>query len=264
MAKEDFCFTFYDGDAARDVAHMDRTERGGYFDLVISQRKFGKLSLDRIKKTLGKDFESIWESIEIVLSKDDEGFYFIEWLENSLAKMRKHSGFQSINGKKGGRPAKNKPNENPNESELNPNESQKKPLGNENGNEYGNIDEEDKGGVGEKGGQDPNKFYPDASLHGVELSSTEFELTITYLENVCSKEFKNTTLKNQWLAPPEIERQWKGFKIQYFTGKQEYDAWSDVIQHFRDWLKRAIQKDKSDYGTTHRRGIKENSASFIP
>ena len=40
---------------------------------------------------LGKDFESVWGAIEITLIKDEEGNYFIEWLENSEIKAKKQS-----------------------------------------------------------------------------------------------------------------------------------------------------------------------------
>lgn len=152
MAKEDFCFTYYDGDAARDKAHMNRLERGGYEDLITSQRKFGHLSLLLIKKTLGGDFEDIWEALEIILKKDEEGKYFVEWLENSIIKMKKQSVHQSENGSKGGRPKKAA--ENPNETQpITQTPNKKKPLENEDGNEdedeNRNINEY-KGGAGEK------------------------------------------------------------------------------------------------------------------
>ncbi|MEP7111365.1 MAG: hypothetical protein ABI760_25440 [Ferruginibacter sp.] len=143
MAKEDFCFNYYDGDASRDMAHMNRLERGAYNDFIISQRKFGHLSLELIKKTMGNDFNEVWVALEIILMKDGEDKYFIEWLENSIKKMKKQSGHQSENGKKGGRPkSETKANRNPNESQT----CEKiKPLGN--GYE---IENEFKGGVGEK------------------------------------------------------------------------------------------------------------------
>jgi thioesterase domain-containing protein len=100
MAKEDFCFTYYDGDALRDMSHMNRLERGAYNDLVLQIRKFGRITLEQIKKILGKDFESCWDSIELVLKKDADGKFFIEWLEMSLKKMRAHAKIQSQNGKK--------------------------------------------------------------------------------------------------------------------------------------------------------------------
>jgi hypothetical protein len=143
VAKEDFCFTYYDGDAARDMAHMNRLERGGYSDLIVSQRKFGHLSLALIKKTLGSDFELVWDAIQIVLKIDDDGKYYIEWLENSVQKMKRQSLKQSANGKKGGRP---KANKNPNETQT---QSQEKPLGNENGYGNENRTESTEGGVGE-------------------------------------------------------------------------------------------------------------------
>lgn len=139
MAKEDFCYTHYDGDEARDMAHMNRLERGCYTDIRVFQRKVGHLTLDQIKKVLSKDFIECWPAIEIIMKQDDQGKYFIDWLENSLTRARKHSSKQSDNGKNGGRPRKNKPNENPNESQTiptnNPTESQKKPLEDGDGNE---------------------------------------------------------------------------------------------------------------------------------
>lgn len=91
MAKEDFCFTYYDGDAARDKAHMSRLERGAYDDIISAQRKRGHLSIDDIKKVLSKDFESCWESLEWVLEKDEEGKYFIQWVDKSVSDMKKNS-----------------------------------------------------------------------------------------------------------------------------------------------------------------------------
>lgn len=145
MAKEDFCFTYYDGDATRDTSHMNRLQRGGYHDLVIGQRKFGRMRLDQIKMILGQDFDQVWPPISMVMKSDGE-FYYIEWLDNSIEKMRLHSHHQSVNGRKGGRPPKNNPNEseskpngNPNESDplfyINPNQSEKKPLEDGDGNE---------------------------------------------------------------------------------------------------------------------------------
>lgn len=91
MAKEDFCFTYYDGDAARDKAHMNRLERGAYDDIISAQRKRGHLTLDDIKKVLSGDFEKCWSSLEWILLKDSEQKYFIEWVDKSLEKMRRQS-----------------------------------------------------------------------------------------------------------------------------------------------------------------------------
>lgn len=138
MAKEDFCFTFYDGDATRDASHMNRLERGAYYDLIIAQRKFGRLTIDQIKKVLGKDFDAVWSALELSLVVAD-GFYFIDWIEKSIEQSRRHSRHQSENGKKGGRPPKEKPDGKPDESQpkpnLNPTESEKKPLEDGDGNE---------------------------------------------------------------------------------------------------------------------------------
>lgn len=91
MAKEDFCFTYYDGDAARDKAHMTRLERGAYDDIISAQRKRGHLSLDDVKRVLSKDFEECWASLEWILKKDAEQKFFIEWVDRSIEKMRANS-----------------------------------------------------------------------------------------------------------------------------------------------------------------------------
>ena len=87
---KDPAFLFYDGDAAKDVSHMNRLERGCYFDLMQAQRKFGRMKLSIIKKILGNDFEVCWESLELVLTYDNH-MYFIEWLENSTIKRAEYS-----------------------------------------------------------------------------------------------------------------------------------------------------------------------------
>jgi hypothetical protein len=97
MAKEDFCFTYYDGDAAKDVAHMNRLERGCYLDILHAQRKRGRLSLPDIKKVLGKDYETCWEAIEWVLKKDEAQQYYLQWLEDSIIKSKAHAKKQKEN-----------------------------------------------------------------------------------------------------------------------------------------------------------------------
>lgn len=106
MAKEDFCFTYYDGDAARDKAHLNRLERGAYDDIISAQRKFGHLTIAHIRKVLSSDFDSCWEALEWILKTDSEGKYFIDWVDESVNKKKAHSNHQAENGKEGGRPPK--------------------------------------------------------------------------------------------------------------------------------------------------------------
>lgn len=88
---KDPAFLFYDGDAARDVSHMNRLERGAYFDLVQAQRKFGGYTTEQVRKILGKDFDEVWPAIELILTKDEEGKYFIEWVKNSIENRKEHA-----------------------------------------------------------------------------------------------------------------------------------------------------------------------------
>lgn len=237
VAKEDFCYTHYDGDEARDMAHMNRLERGAYTDIRVFQRKIGHLSLDQIKKVLSKDFDECWPAIELVLKVDGEGKYYIEWLENSLKRSQVHSKIQSTNGKNGGRPRKNKPNENPDETQIkpkqNPTESQKKPLGDEYGYEY--EKENTEGGTGETlepvidepFSIDPNLPLPTSTLQAAERN--QFAL----------KRSKNTEfLKTQWGVfiaerihdPPEK--------------RMQYRQLSDLTTYFLNWVRNKHPHDK--------------------
>lgn len=174
MAKSDFCFTYYDGDAARDKAHMNRLERGAYDDFISAQRKFGHLSKKIIQKVLSSDFENCWEALELILKVDGTGNFYIEWLEISIKKAAQHSEHQRENGKKGGRP-KSKPKHNPNETQT---ITQKKPL--EDGDGDGNEDEDVKGNGKENEIGDAGK----KSLHVQirELFKTEYKraTSLTY------------------------------------------------------------------------------------
>jgi hypothetical protein len=86
MAKEkrDPAFLFYDGDAARDVSHLNRLERGCYFDLLQAQKKFGGFTLEQARKILGRDFEGCWSALELVLTEEN-GIFFIEWVRDSIS-----------------------------------------------------------------------------------------------------------------------------------------------------------------------------------
>lgn len=87
---KDPAFLFYDGDAARDVSHMNRLERGCYFDIIQAQRKFHGITTEQARKILGKDFEACWGSLELVLTKEND-IYYIGWLRESILKRQEYS-----------------------------------------------------------------------------------------------------------------------------------------------------------------------------
>lgn len=105
---KDPAFLFYPGDAAEDVSHMNRLERGCYFDLIQAQKKFGPLPLPTIQKILGKDFDSCWESIKMCLTYEKD-MYYISWLQDSIEKRKKYSASRSKN-REGSKHAKNEEN----------------------------------------------------------------------------------------------------------------------------------------------------------
>lgn len=107
MAK-DPAFLFYPGDASEDTQFMNRLERGCYFDLLKAQKKFKHFTLEQIKKVLGKDFETCWPALELVLKKEkdmsnicsDMFFYYIEWAHDAIEKRKEFSESRRNNRKK--------------------------------------------------------------------------------------------------------------------------------------------------------------------
>jgi hypothetical protein len=224
MAKQDFCFTYYDGDATRDTAHMNRLERGAYHDLVISQRKFGRLTIDQIKKILSKDFTDCWPAIELIMICED-GKYFIEWLENSIGKMRRQAKFQSENGKLGGRPKK----ESQSKANRKPSQSEKKPLG----NEYG-----DGNGI-------ENVF--------------EFDLKTEIPENVQISAEKNQFTHTKKKNTHFVRSQWKVFLSERMNDPPErkinFKKLTDLTSYFLNWIRNKFPTN----GETHQRTISDNN-----
>lgn len=84
---------------AKDVLHMKRIERGCYYDIIQAQKRFGRLTLEQIKKLLQSDFDKCWPSIELVLSHDND-MYFISSLEQVMEKQKAFAKSRSVNRKK--------------------------------------------------------------------------------------------------------------------------------------------------------------------
>lgn len=95
MAK-DPAFLFYDADAAKDVSHMNRLERGAYFDLIQAQRKFRGYTVEQARKILGRDFDEVWPALELILGQDELGLFYIEWVRESMEKRTKYSEKQRL------------------------------------------------------------------------------------------------------------------------------------------------------------------------
>ena len=86
----DPAFLFYDADAARDVSHMTRLERGCYFDLIQAQKKFYGFTVEQARKILGKDFVDCWPAMELILQTEGDAYY-IEWLRDAMVKRAKNN-----------------------------------------------------------------------------------------------------------------------------------------------------------------------------
>jgi uncharacterized protein YdaU (DUF1376 family) len=155
---KDPAFLFYASDFLGGVSDLTMEERGQYITLLCLQQQKGHLSRKVIGLCLGFDWDKASEDLRKKFVEDEDGLFYNYRLETEIEKRRKFTDKQRDNGKKGGRPknpeeTQTKPIENPND---NPNETL---LENRNRNrnrnriEVENIDENERGGTGERENQ---------------------------------------------------------------------------------------------------------------
>lgn len=90
MAK-DPAFLFYPGDFNEGTQDFTNEEVGAYLRLLLFQFSQGHLPIERIKRKLGQDFESLWPIISEKFMVDENGFYFNQRLENEVNKRKAFS-----------------------------------------------------------------------------------------------------------------------------------------------------------------------------
>jgi len=145
---KDPAFPFYAQDFIMGTIHMEFDDMGRYIKLLAYQWDKGNIPKKRLGLLVGFDWDNLSDDLKEKFT--DEGDFIInDRLERERDKRASFKEKQAENGKKGGRPKKEKPEEsqekpnykpkeNPNH---NPNESQKKPLEDENENENKNESE---------------------------------------------------------------------------------------------------------------------------
>lgn len=87
-------FTFNCKEAAMAVSHMNRLQRGAYFDVLIAQTKFYLISENDLHRILGKDYNKVFDAIKSTLVFEN-GMYYIPWLRSALDKRAKFIKSQS-------------------------------------------------------------------------------------------------------------------------------------------------------------------------
>lgn len=228
MAKQDFCFTYYDGDAARDKAHMNRLERGAYDDLISAQRKFGHLSKEIIQKILSGDFDKCWASLELILKVDQAGKFYIDWLETSIKKAAQHSKLQKEKIDKYWTERKNNGNTTvlpQNNSGINSEYTKEIPL--EDGDVNGNEDEIGKGN--ENGKELPNPTQTACEVFFQQCGKTREEGEIffhhynkkNWVDGAGQKIFNWASLAQEWILNPKTNSNGAGAKIRNISEDQQ-------------------------------------------
>lgn len=130
---KDPAIVFYTSDFMVGVSNLTMEERGQYITLLCLQHQLGHLS----KKTIDLNIPNISKDVIEKFIQDEDGNYFNVRLQYEIEKRSKFIEHQRENGKKGGRPKKEK---NPNKTQKKPNSKPKqKPLEDEDDNDNENI-----------------------------------------------------------------------------------------------------------------------------
>lgn len=211
MAK-DPAMLWYWNDWNGGTLTFSRHLKGCYMDVLSAQFNAGPLSLEEIKTVLGSDF-SAWGTIQKKFTQTSTGLFFNERLEAEKEKRKAFTESRRQNRRK-------------KTYDASYDEHMIAHMENENTNVFKGI-VEGIGGMGEKEegkGWVSNPTYPENSF---ELSEMETGQAIEYVYFLKRKELKKEDINQYWIA----------FQIQHFTGKKYYNDKSDVLSHFRNWIK---------------------------
>ncbi len=237
MAKGDYYFPLYYQRLLSSCTGWKDDELGAYLRLLIYQFDNGGIPDDMEEITrIAPSARKNWPRLAKKFEKNEAGEFINPVMDEIRQSRLKKLETLKTNGARGGRPSK-KPNGFNKEEEKKPNGYENKNqmvIENETNtnmvNGYWLEKEKEEGAEGEK------TIYPDRSLMGIDLEKEDALYAIQYLEITCKKV----------LPEEDVIRQWKAFKIQYFDGTHGYESWADVRQHFRDWLKRSLQKQTNE------------------
>lgn len=255
MAERDPAFLYYDADVALDVQHMNRQERGCYFDLVQMYRRYRGYTMEQLRKILGTDMESCWNALELVLVLDDvTGKYHIPWLRLALAKRAQSSEIQRERIQKywdgvrkaeaeaiaNGETSVKRRKRNGNTTDIprnNIGNTTDIPLENENENK--GIDEV-IGGTGEKGegregvpGDDPATWqegdWNNFNLEGSRLPSAMMEIFVTAFPEYPTQDFKDHPACWQLAYQIADLKGWKWQKVLNGGMNQLLEVWQEIV-----------------------------------
>lgn len=182
MSRHDPAFLFYPGDASEDTQHMNRLERGAYFDILKAQKRFGKFTFDHIKKICGNDFENVWSALKMCLTHEEDMF-FIGWVNDAIENRRAYSESRR-NNRKGSKKEDNSiisASQEKDMKNISTTHVEDMGNGNGNGNENTNTVSEVKGVEGEK----------ETTPHGPQIHTGPSVLIVPELKGVWMKHRRN-------------------------------------------------------------------------
>lgn len=243
MAK-DPAFLFYSNDFLADIADLNWDERGRYITLVCLQHQKGHLSEKTICLSIGLHTLNHMPDLCKKFAKDEEGLYYIIWLDELISARKKYADSRRENGKNGGRPKKESIDK-PYGSEI---ESIQKAYKNlpENENVNEDKDEKEEGGMGETGATSSSTFHfpgkpkftdiPDPPAHVLQaVAEVQARKHMVFMRN------------------PEILEHWRSWLPINVTGVDTYENLDKVYKHFSNSTALQPIKNLPKNGTTANR-----------
>ena len=93
----DPAFLFYVTDFNDGTQDFTNEEVGAYLRLLLFQFSQGHLPLERIKRKLGSDFETLWPVLSMKFTTDNKGNYYNERLQDEQLKRSKYCDSRRVN-----------------------------------------------------------------------------------------------------------------------------------------------------------------------
>ena len=228
MAK-DPAFLFYSSDFLSGISDLTMEERGQYITMLCLQHQKGSLS----EKTIRLNVGSVSVDVLAKFQKTTEGNFYNERLENEIQNRQNFTESRRLNGLKGGRPKANgKPNGKP-KNKLSEDENE-------------NTDEN------EIVLKNPAQFP---------IFESEFDLTEPEIQ--AAKEI-NHRQTGQLPTEKDIGNWLYIFKQVNFTGQKFYENRTEIVKHFKNWVKsQKLQHATNQPGASNGNGKLGTSAARV-
>jgi len=236
MAK-DPAFLFYPNDWLGGTLGMTFEEKGAYMELLMMQFNRGHMTSHMVGQVVGQ----LWVKIQDKFTQDEKGLWYNERLEieqkkrqtftasrkNNLKGENQYTKKQKNNGHINGHMTSHMENENINENKSN-----------------------GIGGLGEKESENFNQYPGKIEIGLFQLKPDEVKSAIEV----------NHLQTKQMPTDSDISNWFYIFKDINFTGKEFYENRTEIVKHFKNWVKSQKLQNGSGINTAGNRKLGTSEA----